>query len=395
MVQRTEYLDQLKKLVNHKLIKVITGVRRCGKSTLLEQFRQHLLKTGVKPEQIISINFEDLAFESLMDYRALYDYVKQSLNEDTMTYIFLDEIQNVNQYQKAVDSLFIQKNVDLYITGSNAHLLSGDLATLLSGRYVEISMLPLSFSEFVQEFQGEEKQVWNQYLRFGGFPYLTALDDETTKREYLSGIYHTVLLKDVATRNRISDINLLESILRFLADNIGSIVSSKKIADSLVSYGRKVTSITVENYLRGLGDAYVIYKVGRYDIKGKQHLKSLEKYYLVDTGLRQVLLGERSSDIGHVLENIVYLELIRRGYRVSIGKAGEYEIDFVAERGSERIYYQVAATVLDPNTFQRELRPLTLVDDYYPRYILTLDEVPLGEIGINQVNILDFLMQRV
>lgn len=393
MVLRNLYLEKLRKLREHQIIKVITGVRRCGKSTLLLQFQEELLRSGVDSNQIISMNFEDIAYKSILDYEKLYTHLSARLLPGKMNYIFLDEIQNVPQFQKVVDSLYIQPHVDIYVTGSNASLLSGELATLLSGRYIEISMLPLSFAEYHAFMTGDRRDNWNMYFQRGGFPFAAKLKDEEMWRDYLMGIYHTVLLKDIVARNGISDVAVLESVVGFLFDNVGNIVSSKRIADSLTSAGRKTTSITVENYISALIDSFILYKAGRYNIKGKQHLKSLEKYYMVDLGLRRMLLGDAAYDLGHVLENIIYLELIRRGYQVRIGKVGEMEIDFVASKGSDRRYYQVAASVLDPATFAREIAPLKAVEDNYPKTILTLDELPMEEEGIYQKNVLDFLLE--
>ena len=273
MVQRKQYMEKLKKMKDHQIIKVITGIRRCGKSTLLLMFRTYLKECGVEDNQIIAINFEDIANEHLLDYRKLHDYITKQLIPDKMTYVFLDEVQNVPQFEKAVDSLFIRNNVDLYITGSNAQMLSGELATLLSGRYLEISMLPLSFAEYYEMVGGDRRDAWNRYFKNGGFPYTAMIEDEDIHRDYLMGIYNTVLLKDVVARKRISDIPLLESVIKFLFDNIGNIVSSKKIADILTSYGRKTTSVTVENYVEALTSAFILYKANRYDVKGKQHSK--------------------------------------------------------------------------------------------------------------------------
>ena len=392
MVLREQYLEKLRKTRGSQIIKVITGVRRCGKSTLLEQFRGELLRSGAAAEQIISVNFEDFSNKHLLDYQALYDFLLSGLQPGKMTYVFLDEIQNVPQFQKAVDSLYIKPYVDVYLTGSNAGLLSGKLATLLSGRYIEINMLPLSFAEYFSLIGGDRRDAWNAYFRKGGFPFAATISDEEIWRDYMLGIYHTVLLKDIVARKGISDVAVLESVAGFLFDNIGNIVSSKKIADSLTSDGRKTTSITVENYINALTEAFILYKAGRYNIKGKQHLKSLEKYYLVDLGLRRMLLGDSALDLGHVLENIVYLELIRRGYRVMIGKVGDMEIDFIAAKGDERIYYQVTASAADPATFAREIAPLKAIKDNYPKYILSLDELPMEEEGIKQINIMDFLL---
>ena len=392
MLQRKQYMDKLLKLKNEKIIKVVTGVRRCGKSTLLQLFIEQLRKDGVPEERIVFLSFEDIRFEHLKDYRALYSYVSEHLTEGQMTYVVLDEVQNVPEFQKAIDSLFIQDYIDVYVTGSNAFMLSGELATLLSGRYIEISMLPLSFAEFYELKGGDKRDAFTAYYRTSSLPYAAGIADSDIRRDYLQGIYNTVLLKDIVARKRISDVELLESVTRFLFDNIGSIVSSKKIADSLTSYGRKTTPITVEGYIGALMDAFTLYKAGRYDVKGKQHLKSLEKYYLVDIGLRHMLLGESGRDIGHILENIVYLELIRRGYTVQIGKVGDQEIDFVATMGSDRAYYQVAASVMDPATFDREFQPLTKIRDHHPKFVLTMDDLPSGLDGIKQVNIVEFLL---
>lgn len=393
MVQRKQYMEKLKKLQDSQMIKVVTGVRRCGKSTLLKQFQSYLLESGVSQEQIISINFEDVANEPLLEYHALYDYITQRLQTGKKTYIFLDEIQAVPSFQKAVDSLFIQEHTDIYLTGSNAYMLSGELATLLSGRYVEIPMLPLSFAEYLELSGAERQTAWRNYFQQGGFPYAVKIADDEIRHDYLDGIYHTVLVKDVAARKRIHDIGLLESVVKFMFDNIGNIVSFKKIADSLTSFGRKTTPVTAENYVTALSDAFILYKAERYDVQGKQLLKSLEKYYAVDMGLRRLLLGDRRRDIGHILENIVYLELIRRGYKVYIGKVGELEIDFIAERNGEKIYYQVATTVVSEDTFEREIAPLKRVRDNYPKYIITMDELPMDEDGIKVMNVIDFLLQ--
>lgn len=392
MVKRQQYLDKLIKLRDKQVIKVVTGFRRCGKSTLLMQFRDFLKECGVEDGQIISINFERLEFENLLDHHALYKYITERLQPGKMSYIFLDEVQMVPEYQKAVDSLFVRENVDVYITGSNAYMLSGELATLLSGRYVEIQMLPLSFAEYWELVGGDKRDAWKQYFVNGGLPYTAYIEDEEIRSDYLSGIYNTVLLKDIVERKKIQDVSLLKSVVRFLFDNIGNTVSSKKISDSLVSFGRKTTSATIENYISALTESFVLYKAGRYDVKGKQHLKSLEKYYVVDTGLRTLLLGNKNSDIGHILENIVYLELVRRGYFVSIGKVGELEIDFIAEKSGAKVYYQVSASILDPATFEREITPLRRVQDNYPKFIITMDDISSDNDGIQQVNVVDFLL---
>ena len=394
MLQRKQYMNKLIQMKDEKIIRVITGIRRCGKSTLLALFREYLKDNGVSDEQIISINFEDLRNESLLDYHVLYDHITAQLDSSRRMYIFLDEIQFVPHFQKVVDSLFIKDNVDVYITGSNAHMLSGNLATLLSGRYIEVHMLPLSFAEFFELRGGDKRSAFTTYYTDGAFPQAAQIANDDVRADYLRGIYNTILLKDIIERKRITDTELLNSVSRFLFDNIGNIVSSNKIAASLTSYGRKTTSVTIENYIAGLMEAFVFYKAPRYDVKGKQHLKSLEKYYAVDIGLRNLALGTPDRDIGRVLENIIYLELIRRGYTVQIGKLGEKEIDFIAIRGTQRTYYQVAASVLDPITFEREFAPLRGIPDHHPKFVLTMDELPSGQDGITQMNIIDFLLSN-
>lgn len=392
MIQRKNYLDRLIKAKDKQIIKIITGVRRCGKSVLLNQFQQYLLKKGVKEKQIISLNFEKIENEPLLEYHNLYDYIKSRLCKNKTNYIFLDEIQKVKDFQKVVDSLFSDQKVDLYLTGSNANMLSGELATLLSGRYIEIEMLPFSFKEYLEMVGGTKEDCWNDYFQNGGFPYATNIKDEDLRIDYLRGIYHTVLLKDVVERKKIQDVSLLESVIKYIFDNIGNILSSKKIADSLVSYGRKTTSATIESYINTLKEAYILYETERYDIKGRQHLKSLEKYYLVDVGLRSLLLGNKGTDIGHILENIVFLELKRRNFQIYIGKFGEQEIDFIAVKGNRKIYYQVSASILDESTYLREITPLKKIQDNYPKYIVSLDKLTIEDDGIKQINVIDFLM---
>lgn len=397
MIERKEYLNTLIDFKDKHIIKVLTGIRRCGKSTLFILFQNYLLNNGVNKEQIISINFEDIDYEELLDYKALYKYIKERLIPNKMNYIFLDEIQNVPNYQKAVDSLFIKNNVDLYLTGSNAYLLSGEIATLLSGRYIEIQMLPLSFKEYVSYFNDKTdlSRKYTDYLINSSFPYTLELNGSKKNiREYLGGIYSTVVLKDIIARKNINDVFMLESIIRFMFDNIGNLYSIKKIADIMTSDGRKITSPTVENYLSALVDSYILYKVRRYDIKGKQYLKTGEKYYVVDIGLRYYLLGTKKVDMGHILENIIYLELLRRGYEIYIGKVGSTEVDFIAINDEGIEYYQVALTVHDEKTLERELYPLNSISDHNPKYLLTLDDdPPTSHNGIKQLNAIDWLLK--
>lgn len=398
-IERKEYLEKLIALKDKHLIKIITGVRRCGKSTLFEIYQNYLLAHGVLEEQIISINFEDYDYEALKEPKILYDYIKDRLTNDKKMYIFLDEIQNVKDFHKVVDSLFIKKNVDLYITGSNAYLLSSEIATLISGRYIEIKMLPLSFKEYVSS-SGSKIDLANKYrkyIEFSSFPYVLELDEnKDIIKDYLEGLLNTIVLKDVVQRNKISNILLFKSVLRFIFDNIGSQLSSKKIADTLTSSGRKVDSKTVEKYLEALLESYVIYQASRYNIKGKEYLKTLEKYYVVDIGLRYSLLGTSFRDSGHILENVVYLELLRRGQEVYIGKINDLEVDFVTMSKNNITYIQVAASIKDEKTLERELIPLEKIDDSYPKYILTLDDAPEANYkGIKIVNALDWLLGKV
>ena len=397
MIKRDEYLQRLIGFKDKQLIKVVTGIRRCGKSTLLKLFQDYLLQNGTDENQIISINFEDPDFDNLKDFKVLYNYLNSKLAPDKKNYILLDEIQNVSDYQKAIDGLYIKDNVDIYITGSNAYFLSGELATLLTGRYVEIQMLPLSFKEYISAFQDKSDlpSLYRQYIESGSFPYITALNgDKEQIKLYLNTIYNTVILKDVVSRRNIPDISLLESIVKFMFDNIGNITTPKKISDTMTSKGRKISNHTVENYLRALSDSFILYKAGRYDIKGKQYLETQEKYYIVDIGLRYFLLGSKYVDMGHVLENIVYLELIRRGYKVYIGKINSLEVDFVAEKNGDIEYYQVSQTVMDKSTLDRELAPLSNIKDHNPKYLITMDNIPaVSHNGIKQLYALDWLLK--
>jgi predicted AAA+ superfamily ATPase len=398
MIERKEYLDQLIGYRDKQVIKIITGIRRCGKSTLLALFRQYLTEDGVPPENMVTVNFEDYDNRSLCEPDALHDYIKARAAARGKTYVFLDEIQNVSEFQRVVDSLHLRKNLDLYLTGSNAWLLSGDLATLLSGRYVEIEMLPLSFREYVSATggAGNLSRKYVEYLENGSFP--GALEFEGNQKHilgYLQGVYDSVALKDVVGRYKIPDTMMLESLIRFAFDNIGSQLSTKSISNAMNADGRKIDVKTVERYLRALMDSFILYQAKRYNIKGKQYLKTLEKYYAVDIGMRYLLLGKRGVDVGHILENVIYLELLRRGYQVYIGKVDELEVDFVAMDPSGRTYFQVAATVREQTTLERELAPLRKIADHYPKVILTLDDDPDADYdGIRRMNALEWLMEN-
>ena len=407
-IDRKEYLDFLVKSKDRQIIKVVSGVRRCGKSTLFEIYKDFLLENGVAKNQIISINFEDMDYEELTDYKKLYEYIKSKMIGDKKNYIFLDEIQHVDKFEKVVDSLFIKENTDLYITGSNAYFMSSELATLLSGRYIELKMLPLSFKEYYQaklEYEKLEQkenrilktliQYYNEYIVNSSFPYTLQLDSDLKNiHEYLSGIYNSVLLKDIVARLKISDVMRLESVVKYIFDNIGNLTSLSKIANTLTSMGRKTDAKTIEKYIRGLTDSLLVHEVSRYNIKGKEFLSTLSKYYVTDLGLRQMILGNRNIDMEHILENVIYLELLRRKGNVYVGQFDKNEIDFVIVNSNEIEYYQVALTVLDENTLKRELDAFKNIKDNYPKYLITLDDVMVNTDydGIKVINALEWLL---
>lgn len=404
MVERKEYLDQLWAWKNEQVIKVVTGIRRCGKSTLLKQYQDKLKSEGVSPDQIISINFEELENEPLLEYKALYQYIKEHLCTGKMNYIFLDEIQKVASFEKVIDSLYVKDNIDIYITGSNAYMLSGDLATLLTGRYVEISMLPLSFKEYVQLTDVTKELAFTEYMKNGGFPYIAVMDKTDEKVDiYLEGIYNTVIVKDIEDRQarkerttgkkKITDIVLLKTIARYLASVIGSPVSVRSVSNYLISSGRKISPNTVNDYMQTLTEAFIFYPVDRFDIAGKQLLKTNKKMYMVDLGLRNHLLPRKRYDLGFSIENIVYFELLRRGNKVFIGKYGKTEVDFVVQKQGIITYYQVTADMTAEETFEREMRPLRNIHDNYEKIVLTLDNFSIGNYdGIKVINVIEWLL---
>ena len=404
-INRDNYLSILKNFKDQQIIKVISGIRRCGKSTLLEIYQDYLINNGVSKNQIISINFENADYEELQDRKKLYEYIKSKLIKGKKTYIFLDEIQNVYEFEKTVDSLFINKEVDLYITGSNAYLLSSELTTLLTGRYIEIKMLPLSFKEYVSAFdtQTDISRKFRDYLRYSSFPQaveLYKINPENINM-FLDGIYNTILFKDVMQRKGITDKNLLKRITKYLYDNIGNRTSIRNIVNNIEGLEKNSSYNTISNYINALLDSYLIFRANRYDIKGKEYLKTQEKYYAIDIGLRYYMLGRNSGkDMDHILENVVYLELLRRGYKVYIGKLDELEVDFVAKKTDNTIYYQVALTTRSESDnenkiLDRELTPLKKINDNYPKYILTLDDDLDADFdGIKKRNVLDWLLEE-
>ena len=407
MVERKEYLERLIQWKDEQVIKVVTGIRRCGKSTLLLQYQKWLKINGISDEQIISINFEELEYEELQDYRKLYVYIKEHLCEGKKTYIFLDEIQKVPSFEKIVDSLYVKPDVDIYITGSNAYMLSGDLATLLTGRYVEIKMLPLSFKEFLEITGMDPDRGLADYMRDGGLPYIAVMERTQEKIEaYLEGIYNTVIVKDIEDRQarkennpdkrKITDIFMLKTIAKYLASVAGNPISIRSITDYLTSNGRKVSPNTVSDYVEALTESFIFYPVERFDIVGKQLLKANRKLYIVDLGLRNHILPRMHYDLGFSLENIVYFELLRRGYRVTIGKVGNTEVDFVAEKQGTYTYFQVTADMTAKETFDREIEPLTRIRDNYEKIILTGERLTVGNYnGIQVKNLSDWLLRKI
>ena len=399
MIQRERYTQVLRQFRDKDVIKVTTGVRRCGKSTLYAMFADELRASGVKSEHIISINFESPRYllENI-EWRDLWQDITERLNGVERGYVFLDEIQNVPDFERLVDGLYVEPNIDLYITGSNAYFLSSELSTVLSGRYIEIPMLPLSFSEYAAAFPQETNyaKLYEQYVNFGSFPYVPELLTEGSGAvdRYLQGIYESVLYKDILARLGVKDENKMASLVKFTMDNIGNITSPRRIADTMTSHGNKISHPTVDNYLSALTKSFLLYQADRYDVKGKKLLQRNSKYYLVDMGLRQMILGRTmSGDRGHILENIVYLELLRRNRHVWVGRAGEKEIDFVVRTHSgDTEYYQVTETMLDATTRERELRPLMDVADNYPKTVITMDEGTYDQDGIAQVNAIEWLL---
>ena len=399
LIRRKTYMAKLVAFKDKDVVKVVTGVRRCGKSVLLQMFQDYLRDEGVSDKRIVSLNLEEYESRELHNPDTLYVYVKERLVPGEMTYVFIDEIQYCENFPAVIDGLYVKKNVDIYVTGSNAFMQSHDIATMLSGRYVEIPMLPLSFKEYCEATEsapGTLSEKYSHYLQRSSFPYALVFGEKRNDiYTYLEGLYNTIIVKDIATRLNINDVMVLESVVRFIFDNIGSRVSSKKIADTLTSQGRKTTSKTVERYIYGLCESFIIYEAKRYNIRGKQHLKTLEKYYVVDIGLRYFLLGTASGDVGHILENVVYLELIRRGYEVYVGKLDDLEVDFVVRNHTGMAYVQVAATVREASTLDRELKPLQHIADSYPKILLTLDDDPEANYdGIRRVNALQWLIGK-
>lgn len=395
MINRNSYIEKLAKWKDKQIIKVLTGMRRVGKSTILLLYKKYLLDNGVDEKQIIYFNLEDLDNEYINNYKKFYDELLKRLVKDKMNYVMIDEVQNIEKFEKAIDSLYIKENVDIYLTGSNAKFLSSEIATILSGRYIEFNILPLSFKEYISDEQMNKEKLFNDYIKYGALPYIKTLNnDEDSIQKYLENIYNTVYTKDILSHVDIRNYEVLAKTSKFMFDNISNNTSVKKITDTLKSAGNMISQPTIDTYIEVLVNTFMFYKANRYDVKGKKLLSTQYKYYAVDMGLRNFVLGSYNNDIGRILENIVYLELKNRGYDVYIGKVGEYEVDFVAKKTDDIIYYQVAQSVIDNNTYEREMRPLRLIKDNYPKYILSMDNVLVGNNeGIKHVNMIDFLLE--
>ena len=397
LIERKEYTDWLKRYRDKKIIKVITGLRRVGKSTIFDLYIAQLLKEGVAPEQIVKVNFEELENEPLLDRNALYRFLTDKLLPDRKLYIFLDEVQRVPEFEKVVDSLFVKDNVDLYITGSNAKFLSSEIATLLTGRYVEINVLPLSFREYADHFAANGKDrraLFMDYITYGALPGMFMFDTGSAEqREYVESVYKTILEKDVLKRNSAASRQLVESLLSYLVYNIGCLTSAKRISDTLNSNGTKVSYNTVNSYIETLQDCFFIYKADRYDIVGKEYLKLINKYYVTDFGFKYYILNNRTVELSQILENLVFLELKRRRFKIATGKIAEKEVDFIVKDANDGlIYIQVAVTVMDEAKLEQELRPFREIGDNYPKYIITLDDLFVKDHnGIKTINALDFL----
>ena len=399
MIARSDYINYLNKFKDMPLIKVIWGVRRCGKSTLFLQYIEYLKSNDIDDDHIIFINFEDLEYEEYTDYKTLYNYLNKRIIDSKKYYIFLDEIQNVEKYEKTVDSLLVKGNCDIYITGSNTYMLSSELSTLLSGRYIEIKMFPLSFKEYVSYYKdvnNDYEDLFNKYISSSSYPFSINFKEENMLNKYLEDIYNSIIIKDISLRIKKLDISLLHRIVKFMFDSIGSILSINNIANKLSSDGYKIDNKTVSKYIEVLIESMLFYKVERYDVKGKNILSSLEKYYVVDIGIRRIKLGRNYSDLGHIIENIVYLELMRRNYNVYIGYFTNAEIDFVAIKNGEIEYYQVCLSLLNEEVLKREVKSLKMINDNYPKYIISMDKVGTNYNidGIKHINLVDWLLDR-
>lgn len=398
MIKRETYLQRIRPFINTDLIKVMTGMRRCGKSVMLELIKQELQFSGVSQRQIISFNFENMRYAHLNNARALYDeIIKLTTAIEGKVFLFFDEIQEVEQWEKCLNSLRLELDCDIYITGSSAKLLSGELATVLGGRYAEFNIYPFSFAEFKELYltvckQSNEQEIFKQYITLGGMPYLANLHySEEPSRQYLQDVFNSVVLNDIIKRNKVRDVDLLTRIILYIMQNIGNTFSAASIAKFLKSERRNTAVETILNYISYATNAYFLYKVRREDLVGKQILSTNEKYYLADHGLREAICGGNISNINLILENIIFLELLRRGYKVTVGKIGNKEIDFIAQKRQQRIYIQVTYLLASEETIAREFGVYSLVDDNFPKYVVSLDEFNFSRLGIKHYHVREFL----
>ena len=398
MINRKRYIDKLIQYRDNDFVKVITGVRRSGKSSLLALFKEYLIEQGVELSRIIEINYEKFMYDDLKDGQLLHDFIKDKVIDNERMYFLIDEVEELPEWAKVINSLRASFNADIYVTGSNSRMFLGEHLTYMSGRYIEIKILPLSFKEFLEfKSYNEEKaeEHFNEYLRIGSFPAVSLANQEELVEAILSGLFDSIFTRDIILRGKIRDEGAFYKVAKFVFENIGNNTSANAIKNTMISQGHKITSDTVDNYLRLMCDAHLLYQCERYDIRGKERLKTNGKYYVVDTGLRNKLIGYRQGNIGHVIENIVYLQLLRLGYEVTVGKNLSHEVDFIAVKGSARLYFQVSLTVLDDSTYDREMNSLLKINDQYPKYLITMDKMDLSKDGIAHLNLFDLLLERV
>lgn len=398
MILRERYLNKLIQNRDNDFVKVITGVRRSGKSSVLNLFKEYLLKQGVDEKYIIEINYEKYSFDEIKIGKSLHTYIEAQVVDDHRMYFLIDEVQEIDEWAKVVNSLRVSFNADIYVTGSNSRMFSGEHMTYLSGRYLEIKILPLSFKEFLlfKSYSDDQyEEHFNEYLRVGSFPAVSLTNQEELVEAILSGLFDSIFTRDIILRGGIRDEGAFYKVAKFIFENVGNSTSANAIKNTLVSNGHKITSDTVDNYLQLMCDAHMLYQCERYDIRGKERLKTNGKYYVVDTGLRNKLIGYRQGNLGHVIENLVYLQLLRMDYEVSVGKNMSYEVDFIATKGIKKLYFQVSLTALESDTYERELNALLKINDQYPKYLITMDKLDLSKDGIIHLNLFDFLLEKV
>ncbi|MBN2652609.1 MAG: ATP-binding protein [Spirochaetales bacterium] len=398
MICRNRYMDKMKKYQDNDFVKVISGVRRSGKSSLLSLFKDHLREQGVEEKQIIEINFEKYQFDELKEGKALHNYMADKATHGKRLYILIDEVQEISEWAKAINNLRVSFDSDIYVTGSNSRMFSGEHLTYLSGRYIEIKVLPLSFKEFLKFKSYDETnldEAFNEYLQIGTFPAVSLTNQHELVEAILSGLFDSIFTRDIILRGKIRDEGAFYKVAKFVFENIGNTTSANAIKNTLKTAGHKISSDTIDNYLKLMCDAHVLYQCERYDIRGKERLKTNGKYYVVDTGLRNRLLGYRTGNAGHIIENIVFLQLIRLGYEVTVGKNLNSEVDFIAVKEMNKHYFQVSLTALDEKTYEREIESLLQINDQYPKYLITMDKLNLSKEGIIHLNLFDFLLERI